>query len=468
MYTLPKLVAFLIVSLAIFISTANAQYTKLQGYCEQGGQTVITQGLTSTTKIQRSFPSCTVRIFNAGTNDIATIYSDHTGTPKSNPFTASSTGLWFFYAAPGTAFDVQLANSGISPSFTLGDLVTPSMSSSSSFVDLTITNNLIQGTSSQLYTANPSPILTTNDYGSAPFLFQPTFSYQDPTHFRSVGVGSKPVFGTTTGAETIFWTPYWFIFGSNSSPIPLGTKGNPSGYEANIFTAQSSSDMNEAAHAFGATIVGTGGANLYGTAITIQASTVAASMRGININLQTSIAGGTQYAYLADSTGSVQPPTAGYAISGSFTTGLELQGATLTNAIRIPNNIPIIARNQANNANVNVIKLNTNNLLEFGTNTVNLNSNPSFGLGDGSSTGWTVQMVDADGRLRLFKGGVGEVVTFYNDGTIQQLGILFANLGTPSNGRVIYCTDCTNASNPCTGSGSGAFAKRLSGSWDCR
>lgn len=46
--------------------------------------------------------------------------------------------------------------------------------------------------------------------------------------------------------------------------------------------------------------------------------------------------------------------------------------------------------------------------------------------------------------------------------------IAFAALGTPSNGVVVYCNDCTNASNPCTGSGSGAFAKRLAGAWDCR
>lgn len=43
---------------------------------------------------------------------------------------------------------------------------------------------------------------------------------------------------------------------------------------------------------------------------------------------------------------------------------------------------------------------------------------------------------------------------------------LFANLGTPSNGVVLYCADC-NIANPCTGSGTGAIAKRLNGSWIC-
>lgn len=43
---------------------------------------------------------------------------------------------------------------------------------------------------------------------------------------------------------------------------------------------------------------------------------------------------------------------------------------------------------------------------------------------------------------------------------------LFAALGTPANGIVLYCSDCTIA-NPCAGSGTGAIAKRLNGVWIC-
>ena len=42
----------------------------------------------------------------------------------------------------------------------------------------------------------------------------------------------------------------------------------------------------------------------------------------------------------------------------------------------------------------------------------------------------------------------------------------FANLGTPTNGYVFYCSDCTKAT-PCAGSGTGAFAVRRAGTWDC-
>jgi hypothetical protein len=42
----------------------------------------------------------------------------------------------------------------------------------------------------------------------------------------------------------------------------------------------------------------------------------------------------------------------------------------------------------------------------------------------------------------------------------------FANLGTPSNGAVRYCSDCA-ATSPCAGSGSGATASRVGGAWNC-
>lgn len=43
---------------------------------------------------------------------------------------------------------------------------------------------------------------------------------------------------------------------------------------------------------------------------------------------------------------------------------------------------------------------------------------------------------------------------------------VYAGLGTPSNGSIVFCSDCTIA-NPCAGSGTGAIAKRLNGVWVC-
>jgi hypothetical protein len=41
-----------------------------------------------------------------------------------------------------------------------------------------------------------------------------------------------------------------------------------------------------------------------------------------------------------------------------------------------------------------------------------------------------------------------------------------ANLGTQSDGTLMYCSDCAKTT-PCTGGGAGALAKRLNSAWDC-
>ena len=51
-------------------------------------------------------------------------------------------------------------------------------------------------------------------------------------------------------------------------------------------------------------------------------------------------------------------------------------------------------------------------------------------------------------------------------GSLFISGVTNANLGTPTNGTVVFCSDCTIA-NPCAGSGTGALAKRLNGAWVC-
>jgi hypothetical protein len=74
---------------------------RVGGWCQQGGNNVHTSGLASSDFWQQTFPSLTVTVYNAGTLTPATIFSNNTGTSKSNPFTAGSDGSWFFYAANG-------------------------------------------------------------------------------------------------------------------------------------------------------------------------------------------------------------------------------------------------------------------------------------------------------------------------------------------------------------------------------
>lgn len=47
---------------------------------------------------------------------------------------------------------------------------------------------------------------------------------------------------------------------------------------------------------------------------------------------------------------------------------------------------------------------------------------------------------------------------------------LFANLGTPANGTMVYCSNCDTAavSGVCASTpGTGAFAVRINGAWSC-
>jgi hypothetical protein len=96
----------------------------VQGYVEQGGNTVVTDGRTSTTFVQRSFPSSTVSVFNAGTAVLASIFSDSGGTPKANPFIAGTDGSWNFWANPGS-YDVQFSGAGITAPYTLPNFFVP-------------------------------------------------------------------------------------------------------------------------------------------------------------------------------------------------------------------------------------------------------------------------------------------------------------------------------------------------------
>lgn len=43
----------------------------------------------------------------------------------------------------------------------------------------------------------------------------------------------------------------------------------------------------------------------------------------------------------------------------------------------------------------------------------------------------------------------------------------YANLGTPADGSVRYCTNCNANTTPCTSGGTGAMASRVNGAWSC-
>ena len=104
------------------VSTACA-YQSYQGWCEQGGQTITTAGMASTTKVQVSYPLCTVTVFPHGSRTpvaSSQVWSDNSGTVLGNPFTADSQGHFVFFAA-NAHYDVQ--RSGTIPTWTEYDIL---------------------------------------------------------------------------------------------------------------------------------------------------------------------------------------------------------------------------------------------------------------------------------------------------------------------------------------------------------
>lgn len=93
------------------------------GFCEAGNQLVRTSGLNSITKVQASYPACTITVYVSGTVTLASIYSDNGVTPLANPFTANADGTWTFFADNGT-YDVVKSGAGIPTALTVHGITT--------------------------------------------------------------------------------------------------------------------------------------------------------------------------------------------------------------------------------------------------------------------------------------------------------------------------------------------------------
>ena len=110
-----SLIGALVVVLLSFSAGYGQTQQRLQGYCEKGGEVVVTDGRSSTTRVQRSYPSCTITVYESGTLTLAAIYSDYISTPLANPFTADTSGYWSFVADSGR-YDVKMSGAGfVSP-----------------------------------------------------------------------------------------------------------------------------------------------------------------------------------------------------------------------------------------------------------------------------------------------------------------------------------------------------------------
>jgi parallel beta-helix repeat protein len=95
--------------LALFVLApvlSYAQYQPFNGFCQLGGQFVLTQGLSSITKVQATYPKCTVTVYLTGTLNLATIYSTAGGAALGNSFQANTDGSFLFFASGTAQYDV--------------------------------------------------------------------------------------------------------------------------------------------------------------------------------------------------------------------------------------------------------------------------------------------------------------------------------------------------------------------------
>lgn len=117
-----KRLALLVVCLLALSLPAWARQ-RYFGYCSQGGVDAATYGSLLKLETMGSYPGSTVTVFDAGTANVSTIFSDNAGTAKANPFTTdSTTGFFSFYSNDGR-YDVRCSGTGITTPFTWGDVL---------------------------------------------------------------------------------------------------------------------------------------------------------------------------------------------------------------------------------------------------------------------------------------------------------------------------------------------------------
>jgi hypothetical protein len=111
---------FLVLLLISIVSISIYAQTKVNGIAQKGGKAVKTSS-TTTYKLMETYPSCTVTVYLANTITLATIYSDTSGTLKSNPFTANSDASYNFYVNAGI-YDIKFSGTGITSPFTISGI----------------------------------------------------------------------------------------------------------------------------------------------------------------------------------------------------------------------------------------------------------------------------------------------------------------------------------------------------------
>lgn len=129
--------AGLLLLVTVLPSQAVTTYFHSTGYCAAPDRQTVTQGVKSSGVVKTAdvapytptgavlaiYPSCTVNIYIQGTllPPVGGLFSDRNGTPLSNPFTATATGVVSFYVSTAASYDIVLSGT-VSPVFTYSDV----------------------------------------------------------------------------------------------------------------------------------------------------------------------------------------------------------------------------------------------------------------------------------------------------------------------------------------------------------
>ena len=167
-----------------------------------------------------------------------------------------------------------------------------------------------------------------------PMLLTPIFSATGTTH--TIGEYCHPTDWSHATSATSILSCYNLTMGDSTTPIPSTAYGAPTGYESNIYTAQTPTQVDnpDGALGYGTSITTTGGATSTGYAADIHIEDVAAVSYGFNVGMSNDVGGGLQWGFKAQSQGS-HPPYEAFSVLGNWVVGLDLGGNAAIGATNI-------------------------------------------------------------------------------------------------------------------------------------
>jgi hypothetical protein len=212
--------------LLLLLAASAFARTPVSGWCAKGNEVVVTVSTpNSTTKVMRSYPSCTVTVTIYG-GGAATLFSDNSGTSLANPFTANANGSWSFFADANT-YTVTLSGAGISAPFAQNYAVSSGTSGTVTVVGAgTLTSGAIVTGGGAQTVQTPSATATLNASGnmSLPGTLAVTghTTFEGVTSTGATGTGAL-VYATSPALVTPnIGTPTTAVL-TNATGLPLTT-----------------------------------------------------------------------------------------------------------------------------------------------------------------------------------------------------------------------------------------------------